>query len=558
MTPIESRERTTEFFDACAWLVLALVLAFLLATFRDYGVAWDEGGEAIYGGLLLKYFASGFRDHSAFDYINFRYYGGGFELPSAMLARVLPFGEFETRHLLSACLGLGGLIATWRVARRLGGARAGLIALLLLALNPGWYGHGFINARDTPMAAGMAVCLLLTLQMLDELPRIRLRTRISFGLALGWTVSVRVGGVLSLAFALVPISLWLGERARSAGVQNAARDAVHIGWSLLQMLAIAYAMMGVFWPWALLSPGNPAEALLMFSRFPFNAPVLFQGRLVPASELPASYLPVQFLLRQPESLLAGLGLFAVLGALALRRARPWAALRAIRLDAHAALWTVVVAAAFPFAYSMVARPVDYNGMRHFLFVVPSVAVLAALAFDRAFAAKPRAVRAGLALALGAALLVQTRALFVLHPEQYVYINDLAGGPEAARGRYELDYWGTSLAEATRRLTDYLELRDELPDPGEPPLKVYVCGNVSSAATFFPPGLVPVERLEEGDLQISIDAHFCTRPSESRRLLEVERDGALLSFVDDLRSRRAPSGDALQSRAKSAPEQNRMR
>jgi hypothetical protein len=313
--------------------------------------------------------------------------------------------------------------------------------------------------------------------------------------------------------------------------------------------------MGVFWPWALQSPSNPVEALLMFSRFPFDAPVLFEGRLVPASALPASYLPVQFVVRQPESLLAGLGVALVLGALALRRVRSWSELR---LDAYAALWTVGVAAAFPFAYSIIARPVDYNGMRHFLFVVPPVAVLAALAFDQLFSARVRMLRFGVALALGVLLLLQARALFVLHPEQYVYFNDSVGGPEAARGRYELDYWGTSLAEATRRLTDYLELRDELPDPGEPPLKVYVCGNVSSAATFFPPGLVPVERLEEGDLQISIDAHFCNHPSESRRILEVERDGALLSFVDDLRSRRAPSGDSLQSRAKSAPEQNRMR
>src|SRR5215472_5673846 len=69
-------------FDAAAWLVLGATLVVVLATFRQYGVAWDEQGETVFGTLLLKYYASGFHDHSAFDFVNFRFYGAGFELPA--------------------------------------------------------------------------------------------------------------------------------------------------------------------------------------------------------------------------------------------------------------------------------------------------------------------------------------------------------------------------------------------------------------------------------------------------------------------------------------------
>src|SRR5215510_10436701 len=123
-------------FDTLAWIVLGTALLLVLATFRHYGVAWDEQGEAVYGALLLKYYASGFQDRSAFEFANLRFYGGAFEIPAALLARISPFGEYETRHLFGALLALVGLAATWRIARAIGGERAGALAVLLLALNP--------------------------------------------------------------------------------------------------------------------------------------------------------------------------------------------------------------------------------------------------------------------------------------------------------------------------------------------------------------------------------------------------------------------------------------
>ena len=199
--------------DRASALVWAGVLLVGVLTFRRYGIAWDEQGENVYGDLLLRLYASGFSDRAAFEFVNFRYYGGGFELPAALLSRALPWTAYEARHLLSVLIGLAALIATSRVARKLGGARAGLIAALLLALNPCWYGHTFINARDVPLAAGIMGCLWLSLSMLDALPRVPARYAIAYGAVLGWTISVRVGAVIALAFLCVPIALWLARRA---------------------------------------------------------------------------------------------------------------------------------------------------------------------------------------------------------------------------------------------------------------------------------------------------------------------------------------------------------
>jgi hypothetical protein len=530
---LEAVPKPLSIFDALAWLVLCATLAVVCATFRDYGVPWDAQGEAVYGELLLKFYRSWFRDRSAFEFVNLRFYGGGFELPAALLARVSPFDLYETRHLFNALLGIVGLAGTWRLARALGGPRTGALAALLLASIPSWYGHTFINARDVPFAAGIVWCLVFTLRALDELPRIRIRTSASFGLALGLTMSVRVGGVIGLFFLLAPLALWLVARAR-AGVTlgRLGRDGAGIAASVLIALVVAYVAMVAFWPWALESPLNPLRALLMFSSFPFDAGVLFEGKVIPATMLPASYLPVQLALRLPELVLIGVLSASLLGVLALS-SRPSRLLELASLRVFA----VVVAAALPIAYSMLARPVDYNGLRHFLFVLPPLVVLAALAFDRALqATAPRTTRATLLVGLIGAAVLQTRAMIALHPDEYVYFNSLASGTRGAQDNFELDYWGISLAEATHRLTDHLANQHDVPDVGEAPYKVYVCGNVWSAATFFPPWLSAVERIEDAQFQIAIENHFCKHAAGSKRLLGVFRSGALLSYVEDLRNR----------------------
>jgi len=282
---------------------------------------------------------------------------------------------------------------------------------------------------------------------------------------------------------------------------------------------------------------NPLRALIMFSSFPFDASVLVDGELVPAMRLPATYLPLQLAVRLPEVVLCGVATALVFGALALR---PRALFGALSLRVGA----VALAALFPIVYSVLARPVDYNGMRHFLFVVPPLTVLAALAYDRLLAAVPAALpRYALALAIALATLPPARSMFALHPDEYVYFNSLVGGPRGAQGRFELDYWGISLAEASRRLTHYLTQHHDLPKPGQAPFKVYVCGSAWSAATFFPPWLRAVDRLEDADFQIAIAQHYCKHAPGSRRLLGVMRSGALLSYVEDLRHQAAPQPNA---------------
>src|ERR1700761_4790059 len=101
-----SVERTC---DDLALLVLAAVAIIAGLTFRDYGLGWDDYTHAEYGGLLLNLYSSGFTDQRALSFVNLYAYGGGFDMLSALVAKVLPLDLFETRRLVGAAVGLIGL-----------------------------------------------------------------------------------------------------------------------------------------------------------------------------------------------------------------------------------------------------------------------------------------------------------------------------------------------------------------------------------------------------------------------------------------------------------------
>src|SRR6202008_547992 len=81
------------------------------------------------------------------------------------------------------------------------------------------------------------------------------------------------------------------------------------GWTscrrvLIPTILVAYPGMLLFWPWAQTDPiENPLRALAFFSHQTFPFYTLFDGRFVPATDLPWTYLPTYIALALPELIL---------------------------------------------------------------------------------------------------------------------------------------------------------------------------------------------------------------------------------------------------------------
>jgi Dolichyl-phosphate-mannose-protein mannosyltransferase len=528
-TPLRrSMERT---LDDCAFFALALVGLLAGLTFRDYGLGWDDYTHAEYADLLLRMYGSGFKDTSALSFANLYMYGGGFDMAAALLHKVIPFDLFETRRLLGAVVGVIGLAVTWRLARRIGGPLAGLAALLLLALCPTYYGHMFMNPKDAPFAVAMIILMMGLVRLAEDYPHPSPRTILIVGLGAGLSIGSRVLAGLALIYALVAfVPLWLDE-VRTQGKREALRRFLHVLFVLLPGLILGYLVMGLIWPWSIIKPGNPFNAVTYFSHF-FEKPwkEMFDGALVSVPDMPWSYLPTLFALQLPEVLLALFIAGLVLTLLALPRAEVPAHRKTIFL-------MLALAATLPVAIAIVKRPALYNGIRHFIFVIPPMTVLGGIAFakgmtwlkDNRVSWQPVALAAfafGLALPLA--------EMIRLHPYQYTHFNHIAGTVREADDRFMLDYWGLALKQASDGLREQLVERQEVPPEGRK-WKVAVCGPQRPAQVALGPDFAIGWDSHAADFAMTLGEFYC-RGLNAPVMVEIKRDDVVFARVYDIRGR----------------------
>src|SRR6516165_160339 len=276
-------------WDSLSLSVVIVATALVLATFRDYGVTWDEDSHNWYGNFVLDYYLSLFGDKTALHWRDLYNYGAVFDMMAAALNRASPMGVYETRHLLNGLVGILGLIGCWKLGCAMAGPRAGFIATLLLILTPNYYGQMFNNPKDIPFAVGMVWSTYYMVRIVPTLPRPDFATLAKLGTAIGMTMGVRIGGLLLIGYLSLLLALdgiWQALAARRIGVL-----AVTASWSfwrvILPIVGIAYPVTLLFWPWAQTDPiENPLRALAFFSHQTFPFYTLFDGQFVPASDLP--------------------------------------------------------------------------------------------------------------------------------------------------------------------------------------------------------------------------------------------------------------------------------
>lgn len=520
--------------DRLALLVLGAVALIALVTFRDYGLGWDDYTHSEYGDLLLHFYQSGFTDRRALSFVNLYAYGGGFDLLAALIAKVLPFGLFETRRLLGAVVGLIGLVLTWRIARRLGGPLAGLVALLLLATCPLYFGHMFINAKDMPFAVAMALFALTLIRAFDEYPAPSATTVALVGISFGLAFGTRVLGALAVVPAGAALALIIAEEARN-GVKPAFARAGRFVLRLLPAVLLAYAVMALVWPWSVASPFNPLRALFYFSHF-FEKPwkELYAGQLIDVPDMPRSYLPTLFALKIPD-------LFFLLGVTGLIGTLIACANRAVVLTRRAAFLFVALSCGFPVALAIAERPAFYNGVRHFVFLLPFFAVLGGLAASWMLARlepMSRVFAAAAAALIGVGLIQPVIAMAGLHPYEYTYFNALASGIAGAEHRYMLDYWGLAMKEAAHDLRAKLTADGALPQPGHP-LAVAVCGPQRGVQVELGQNFVTQAEPQGADYVIALGAFYCA-PLDAPIIATVAREGVIYARVYDIRGRNITS------------------
>jgi hypothetical protein len=524
-----------EFPAAAALLAAAAVVG--VWTAGDYGITVDEFNADDYGLKALAWYASGFGDRSMFQTVEetLWYYGPWFHILTAIVQSWNIADHWTIRHAMTFLVGLAGIAALLPMARLGVGRWAGTVAIGLCLTTGYLYGSLFFTPIDVPFLFAMTWSTLAIMVMAQRTVPSWPAT-IATGLLTGLTIATRSSGIITHAYLVGAMALCAVEALMSGGA-SARRMVWQIAARTLCAMLVAVAAAIALWPW--LQIGNPVtqfvQAFLYFANHPNSFDLVHWGGHVRTTELPWSYIPGELVVRLPEAFLVLLVLgfgFGLLGALALLRAGSGMSLKALALRVARSRQVLIIwgAAILPAAFVIIQGSTLYDAVRHVLFLIPMLAVIAGFACVRLL---PLLRRFPLAAAAAggayAGYLVVT--LIMLHPLEYVAINVVGGGVNGGYGRFDQDYWSVAANTALRRLERRLD-PDRDGSFTRPPPSLLICIRHRE-------GMVePMYRLpwrlevdpESADYIIETQRSRCARGLPVRLIDEVKRFDRTFAWV----------------------------
>lgn len=446
------------------WAALAIaVIAFALSalTAVNSGIGWDAPFEVELSSALLNTSANTNSVEALRQAVATQDLSKGpqlFWLANA-LAAILPGDGLTTEigdphnylllGLSSVLLGSAGLIA---LASALGYALrrplVGWLALAAMSTMPLWVGLAAVDYRDTQVASGLsAVTAAGVLCVANRSGVMRLWATAGLsGLGTYIAIAGRSGSVLLV----MVIAAWIAAVALVLGRKNvieSIRTVAVFGAGTLVggALAVVSHPLGRFDPMGWL-----VEAVQFASDNPNVMLVRVMGRNITSDQSPWWYVPAWLLAQLPLAslLVAAVSVFG----LVLLKPRLSAASGEIGpiiiLLGQAVLLPVLI---------LLARPNVYDGIRHFLFLIPALfSAITVIVWSLRNRELPIALgerRIGEALVTWSLIAMTALSLFAAarwYPYSYAFVNPVAGAVKEPR-IWEYDYWGLTTREAVARL-----------------------------------------------------------------------------------------------------------
>jgi hypothetical protein len=270
------------------------------------------------------------------------------------------------------------------------------------------------------------------------------------------------------------------------------------------------------WPYLWEDPARFLEVFRFMSANPTIQHVLFGGKTYRAHKLPGSYLLFFLFFTLTEFVWP---LFILGLPFALRKMRTPSPERFPL--ALVLAWLVI-----PMGYVVFCSPPMYDGMRHFLFILPPVFIFSAFLFDYLLG-KIKRPWAGFLL-IAAIISPGIAGIVRLHPYQYTYYNSFIGGTAGAFRNYQTDYW----------LTCYKEAIAQFNQMAPRPAVLYVHREPAIAAAYTADGtLVKDERGANKQVRPGDYILVNTRNNEdlrtfpdARTVLTIGREGAYFCVI----------------------------
>jgi hypothetical protein len=505
MNPVRAKTRQRIPF----LLFLALYLVFSFWTFRDYGATWDEqeayqGGTALYNYLLHGVKPAYLDPEHSYPY-------------TFLLNFITSKVDFEFLHLLNLLFATFLFWAVFEVLLAQYGKRWWALAgPVFLFFNLPFLGSIPANPKDVPFAIFYFISLAAIYLFEEKSPQFKVRWAI-LGSLFGITICSRIVG-----FTLFPILIffdtygyWTQKKKRGPKGWKKWFKPKALDW--LGALVVSQFFCIILWPYLGENYfSNIFNVIGLSTHFPPRFESLFMGSMTDSLTYPWYYLPLWICITAPLFILVFF-IYSFFMSKAVQFNKLYVLLMGTFL--------------FNMGLYLFLHPAIYDGLRHFLFLLPIMSTLAVIAFIEYFKLGFSSIdRKIVGLATSVGMGVTATHLISLHPYEYSYFNELAGGFKGAYGKYETDYWVASMKEAVEWLKS-----NELKDPNRI-YKIFVLGHPPQYQIYFNPQMQYVPEAAGADYSI-VMTRAGIKPDlkdKAEIIHRVEREGAPLCFILKLR------------------------
>lgn len=437
---------------AASLIVAGLLLAFLAP---KAAVNVDEMLHYPHAKQVVNWYFTGGKDASCLDtpVTNLKYYGQSVDNFTALINRVFSIeNEFLTRHFTGAFFFWLLLFFSGLLGKELTNSYwTSALVVLSLLLTPRLFGQAFGNLKDIPFATGYVAGILYIIRILKTFPKQSWRNVIYLALAIAFTISVRVGGLILFAYlGLGIVSLLIVKPFLLKYIVSTKSCIVRLTGQSLTIVVVGYFLGLLFWPFALQDVvRHPLESLSMMEHYAVSIKQIFNGEVFWSTELPPGYLIRWMWISTPEFILVGQIYFIAF--LTYKFTKPG---EQLFLELFA-LFTLV----FPVVYVIAIGSNLYSGIRQMLFVVPVMIILSVLGFQNMIGIwKTWQKKLPYFLLFFGLMILPLVHQAKTFPVDYVYFNWISGGNKKAWSNYEYDYYFHGMKKATDDLV--AEIGDE--------------------------------------------------------------------------------------------------
>ena len=336
---------------------------------KDYGISGDEFVDHRHAGYVLDFFTKGDKAALKQPQTALHLYGNSMQVVAAVVANVIGADDvYAVRHVVCALVGALGVIVIGLLGLRFGGGLCGLISMLLLFFSPRFFGHSMNNLKDIPFAVGYLVAIFYFVRMFDRYPVIKLRHMIGAVLGIALALGTRSGGLILFPYLLMYgglfYILWVGFKEFYQFLKY-RKEVENILFLIIIVLFVGYFLSIVTWPFALARPfTNVVVSLKEFTNYNIGLRTIFEGEQMMSNMLPSHYAPKYLMIGSP--LVVVIGFIGYLFFMAFRK-------KEFSLLSFFLLFSLV----FPVFWVIYQKSNLYGGIRHLLFVMPFMVLLAA-------------------------------------------------------------------------------------------------------------------------------------------------------------------------------------